>query len=207
VTGPDPDLDRALDALAETIRTLAHDLNQPLAAASNYIAAARQIASAQALSAKPLANALEKTSAQIARAADAVRLMRAALAPGEPQMTGCALHALIEAALASDGRGAALSLAAPDDRIFADPAQIEAALTLLFRAFGGEGLAIATASEAPGVRLELSAERADETAQQSLALAAAARILRAHDGEIATGDKNGRRLVTLRLPLASADGL
>jgi phosphoglycerate-specific signal transduction histidine kinase len=75
----------ALEAVAQIVQTMAHDLSQPLAAAANYLAVARQIARRQAAEAQSLGEALEKAAAQLTRATDVVRRMRASLATEEPQ--------------------------------------------------------------------------------------------------------------------------
>ncbi|HVU30064.1 MAG TPA: ATP-binding protein [Sphingomicrobium sp.] len=64
-------------AMSTMAGTLAHELNQPLTAASNYVAACRRFAGALEESARPLVNGLEQAEAQIQRAGSIIREARA----------------------------------------------------------------------------------------------------------------------------------
>lgn len=210
MSDPSLDRDQALDALADLARTLAHDLNQPLAAASNYVAVARQIANTQAPAATGLAAALEKTEGQIVRATEAVRRMRSALAPIEPEMAACSLHALIRQAWASaeaqPDNEAVLRLRAADDAILADAAQIEAALRhLLLVAGKSTADAIVTWSNDEAIVVELhgsAAKPGEHSPAATLEWAIAARILRAHDGMISLDRTDAGLAIRIVLPLA-----
>ena len=213
-----PDAEFALDALAEMARTLAHDLNQPLAAAANYLAAGRHLARRQAPGADALQESLEKAAGQIARASQAVRHMRLSLAPDAPELTEHSLHDLIRQTCAStefaNGKFD-LRLVAADDRVLADAAQIENALKFAIAAsgFGPEAAQIVTTrSDGRVIRAEIGAALpagADGLAktagtERALAWALAGRILRAHSGEAQRHDGPDGPMIRLTLPLAAA---
>jgi C4-dicarboxylate-specific signal transduction histidine kinase len=63
-------------AMGAMAATLAHELNQPLAAASNYVSACQQLALRLDEAAEPVVNGLGKADAQIQRAASIIRQAR-----------------------------------------------------------------------------------------------------------------------------------
>ena len=91
-----PNDEPALEAVTQIVLTMAHDLSQPLAAASNYLAVARQIARRQVAEAESLTEALAKAAAQVTRATEVIRGMRASLASDKPQTLDDLLRRLRE---------------------------------------------------------------------------------------------------------------
>jgi two-component system sensor kinase FixL len=143
--GPKPDLrdrpareDRLrgdrLALMADMTAALAHDLNQPLTAAANYLFAARRL-----VGGNPAAlAALDKTEAQLVRAGRIVGRLREFMARGEPETATQSLHEVIRAAreLAAPALSQAnvdlnLRLEAAQDLVLADRVEIEQALVSL----------------------------------------------------------------------------
>jgi two-component system CheB/CheR fusion protein len=130
-----------LDSMADMATALAHELNQPLAAASNYLTTARNMLGGEAASTpRPVDEALDKASAQMLRAGQIVSHMREFMARGEPDKVEQGLHELIRRAceLARPlGREAnveiILRLDAAEDAVLADRIQIEQAILNLMR--------------------------------------------------------------------------
>lgn len=87
-------------ALSTLARTIAHELNQPLSAASNYIGAVREIASDEA----GLSDLLDKAAAQIRRAADVLRSLRESVETGEMRRAPEPLNELVTEAVALAAR-------------------------------------------------------------------------------------------------------
>ena len=85
-----------LDSMADMATALAHELNQPLAAAANYLFTARHL-----LGAKPepadaaVDEALDKASSQMHRAGQIIAHLREFIARGEPDKMEQSLHELI----------------------------------------------------------------------------------------------------------------
>jgi signal transduction histidine kinase len=185
-----------LDWLADFGATLAHDLNQPLAAAGNYLSAARLMASAKSGAAPALDQAMDKAGAQIARASETLRRLRAALTPGEPQFRETSLHALLREASERVERSASadieLRLDAAEDRLLADEAQLEWALASLMHAAlkASDGVLAVLTWTAPGaVRIEILAPAAEEPqpraeARTAVGVSLARAIIEAHDGAL-----------------------
>ena len=158
-----------LDSMADMATALAHELNQPLAAASNYFALARQLASGEPP--KPeLQEALEKATGQLLRAGQIIAHLREFMARGEPNRVEQSLHALIRGAcdlMAPSMRERdvelTLHLDAAEDEVLADRVHIEQALVNLIRnameAMEGAAerkLTIATALQNGAIRTDVS---------------------------------------------------
>ncbi|MGO9420864.1 chemotaxis protein CheB [Roseiarcus sp.] len=130
-----------LDSMAGMATSLAHELNQPLAAASNYFSLARQLVADASHPPRPaLAEALDKASSQLMRAGQIIAHLREFMARGEPNRVEHSLHALIRRACdlaAPTAREAGveivLLLNAAEDEVFADSIHIEQALLNLIR--------------------------------------------------------------------------
>ncbi len=128
-----------LDSMADMATALAHELNQPLAAATNYFALARQIAGAG--SQPPmLEEALEKASGQLLRAGQIIAHLREFITRGEPNRVEQSLHALIRSAcdlvaplMRELSVELTLRLDAAEDEVLADRIHIEQALINLIR--------------------------------------------------------------------------
>lgn len=70
-------------ALGQLAAALAHEINQPLTAAGNYISACRRLATRDNLPSEPVIDALEKASRQMARAGEIVHRLRRLIETGE----------------------------------------------------------------------------------------------------------------------------
>ncbi|HZZ62324.1 MAG TPA: chemotaxis protein CheB [Roseiarcus sp.] len=147
-----------LDSMADMATALAHELNQPLAAAANYLFTARHI-----LGLKPggadaaVDDSLDKASAQMHRAGQIIAHLREFMARGEPDKIELGLHDLIKTTcelVAPSAREAGvdivLSLDAAEDEVLADRIQVEQAMVNLIRN------AIEAMSDAPRRRLTIS---------------------------------------------------
>ncbi|MBV9287539.1 MAG: PAS domain S-box protein, partial [Hyphomicrobiales bacterium] len=147
-----------LDSMANMATALAHELNQPLAAASNYLTAIRHMLGAEPPSTPQAVNeALDKASSQMLRAGQIVSHMREFMARGEPDKVEQSLHELIRRAcelarpLARETSvEIVLRLDAAEDTVLADRIQIEQAILNLMRN------AIEAMSDTPERRLTLS---------------------------------------------------
>jgi phosphoglycerate-specific signal transduction histidine kinase len=204
--------------LAEFGATLAHDLNQPLAAAGNYLSAARQIAARAQGAATPLLDpTLEKAAAQMTRASETLQRLRASLTPGEPQFVEASLHALLRQAAERVERRAqadfVFQFEAADDSVLADPRQIEQALaSLMEKALEAPEYALnITTWGAPGaIRVEILSRTTQEPAAPGLpaqsaafvALALAQAILDTHEGRLEAMPDGDGFAVTLPLAIA-----
>ena len=130
-----------IDSMAGMATALAHELNQPLAAASNYLAAARRMLGATAGPPQPEADqALDKASVQMLRAGQIISHIREFMAHGEPNKLEQSLHDLLRGAtelVRQTAREAdvqiALRLDAAEDVVLADRVQIEQAVVNLAR--------------------------------------------------------------------------
>lgn len=72
--------------MGQMASALAHEINQPLTAASNYLQAAKRLeARDDPTKAKQLVQALEQAAAQVERAAQILRRLRAFIKKGEPE--------------------------------------------------------------------------------------------------------------------------
>ena len=160
-----------LDSMADMATALAHELNQPLAAASNYLSVARHILDAQPQPHGPAINeTLDKASSQMMRASQIISHLREFMARGEPDKVEQSLHDLIRRTCELMTPSAkernvdiALLLNAADDTVLADKVQIEQALVNLMRnafdamdEFRERTLTIATGLENGMIRTEVS---------------------------------------------------
>ncbi len=128
-----------LDSMADMATALAHELNQPLAAASNYLSAARHMIGARTPS-HAVEEALDKGLAQMLRAGQIISHLREFMARGEPDKVEQSLHDLIRRACELVGASAneanveiVVKLDAPEDMVLADRVQIEQAMVNLMR--------------------------------------------------------------------------
>ncbi len=130
-----------LDSMANMATALAHEINQPLAAAANYLFTARHLLEMQTGPADArIDNALDKASSQMHRAGQIIAHLREFMARSEPDKTEQSLHDLIRRAcelVAPSARDAGteivLHLDAAEDAVLADPIQIEQAIFNLVR--------------------------------------------------------------------------
>ncbi len=130
-----------LTAIGGMAGALAHELNQPLAAAGVYLATAqRMLSRAPDERLAPVEDALERAGDQVARMGDMIRRLRGFVAHGEADKTHQSLHCLIReiaAAELPEGRTARLTLTlnldAQDDEVLMDRVQIGQVLSNLLR--------------------------------------------------------------------------
>jgi two-component system, chemotaxis family, CheB/CheR fusion protein len=147
-----------IDTMADMATALAHELNQPLAAAANYLFTARHV-----LASKPggadaaVDDSLDKASAQMHRAGQIIAHLREFMARGEPDKIELGLHDLIKTTVelvAPAARQAGIDIVtrldAGEDAVLADRVQVEQAMVNLIRN------AIEAMSDAPKRRLTIS---------------------------------------------------
>ena len=130
-----------LDSMANMATALAHEINQPLAAAANYLFTVRHL-----IGAKPgpsdtrVDEALDKASSQMHRAGQIITHLREFIARGEPDKIEQSLHELIRRAcelLAPSAKEATTEIVfhldAAEDTVLADRVQVEQAIFNLVR--------------------------------------------------------------------------
>jgi two-component system sensor kinase FixL len=130
-----------LTAMGEMAATLAHELNQPLAALGNYLSGSRRLlATPNAASLKAIAEALDKGAAQAQRAGQIIRRLRDFVSRGETEKKVERLSRLIEeaSALALIGareRGVRVEVKSDAlvETVLVDRIQIQQVLVNIFR--------------------------------------------------------------------------
>jgi two-component system sensor kinase FixL len=130
-----------LSAMGEMASALAHELNQPLAAISNYMNGSRRLLAASSDPNRPkLENALDRASEQAIRAGQIIRRLRDFVARGESEKRVESLSKLIEEAGALGLAGAReqgvqlrFNLNPHHDLVLVDRVQIQQVLVNLFR--------------------------------------------------------------------------
>jgi two-component system sensor kinase FixL len=130
-----------LNALGEMAGTLAHELNQPLTAATSYLAAARRISERNPGPANSRASeVLQKAAEQVTRAGEIIQRMRRFVQRGanDPQVES--ISAMLEGACSlmlaqarRDGVTVRLAPDRADDQVMADRTQIQQVLVNLIR--------------------------------------------------------------------------
>lgn len=158
---------RAISGLAAT---LAHNINQPLTAASAYLRAAQRLTGGLPKeSVAPIVGALDKAVTQILRAGQVVRSLSELVAQGEPDKTLVSVNSLIEETLslfdaeaAEAGVSISKRLTKDDDCIVADRVQIRHVLANLIRNaieamqdLPRRELLVSTARQAAAIRVEI----------------------------------------------------
>ncbi|MEQ8700987.1 MAG: PAS domain S-box protein [Bauldia litoralis] len=130
-----------LSAMGEMASTLAHEINQPLSAITNYISGSRRLLDSKAEGADTkLRDALDKAADQALRAGQIIRHLREFVSRGESEKRGESVSRMIEeaAALALVGakeRGIRVryEIASDISHVLADRVQIEQVLLNLIR--------------------------------------------------------------------------
>lgn len=127
-------------AMGEMASALAHELNQPLAAITNYMNGAKRILASDNVEATLLSEAIEKSADQAGRAGDIIRRLREFLERGETDKSATSVAELVKetAALAfvgaeEHGVEVRLELSPEIDRVFVDRIQIQQVLVNLVR--------------------------------------------------------------------------
>jgi two-component system sensor kinase FixL len=130
-----------LSAMGEMASALAHELNQPLAAISNYMKGSRRLlASSEDPNATKIATAMDRAAEQALRAGQIIRRLRDFVARGESEKRVESLSKLIEEAGALGLTGAReqgillrFNLNPDCDLVLVDRVQIQQVLVNLFR--------------------------------------------------------------------------
>jgi two-component system sensor kinase FixL len=130
-----------LTAMGEMASTLAHELNQPLSAISNYLKGARRILDGKAQNAQALVvEALDKASDQSLRAGQIISRLRNFVARGEAERKVESLSKLLEEASAlalvgakDQGVKVRFDLDTTNDLVFADKVQVQQVVLNLIR--------------------------------------------------------------------------
>jgi two-component system sensor kinase FixL len=89
-----------LSVMGQMASTMAHELNQPLTAVTNYLEAGRQLLTTGAGGPERIGEMMEKAIAQAQRAGDVIRRLRGFVAKGETERRIQSLNRLVEEALA-----------------------------------------------------------------------------------------------------------
>jgi two-component system sensor kinase FixL len=89
-----------LSVMGQMASTMAHELNQPLTAITNYLEAGRQLLITGAEGAERIGELMEKAIAQAQRAGDVIRRLRAFVSKGETERRVHNLNQLVEESLA-----------------------------------------------------------------------------------------------------------
>jgi signal transduction histidine kinase len=144
-------------AAGEMAAALAHELNQPLTAASTYARAAQMIAGGEAEDRVLLTRTLDKLAAETGRAADVVRRLRDFFRSGTTRLVPASLGELAARAVARMREmhaGVELEFpgASGPDRVMADETQIEVVLRNLL----ANAVEASRANARPRVQLEIA---------------------------------------------------
>lgn len=127
--------------MGQMASALAHEINQPLAAASNYLHAAKRLGARRDPAQGPLIDeALDKAAGQVERASQILRRLRTFIRKGEPELAPEAIAKLIEegSAIALVGareRGVTVHLQTAADlpAVLVDKIQIQQVIVNLMR--------------------------------------------------------------------------
>jgi len=129
-----------LSVMGQMASTMAHELNQPLTAVTNYIEAGRHLISSGAASPERIADLMEKAVAQAQRAGEVIRQLRQFVSKGETERRVQNLNQLVEEALALGLVGArqlgvrvSLELDHELPPVMVDPVQIQQVVLNLVR--------------------------------------------------------------------------
>ncbi|HWB49503.1 MAG TPA: PAS domain S-box protein [Stellaceae bacterium] len=129
-----------LSVMGQMASTMAHELNQPLTAVTNYLEAGRHLLSAGAAAPERIADLMEKAVAQAQRAGEVIRQLRQFVSKGETERHTQNLNQLVEEALAlglvgARQLGVRVSLDLDHDLppVVVDPVQIQQVILNLVR--------------------------------------------------------------------------
>ena len=89
-----------LSVMGQMASTMAHELNQPLTAVTNYLEAGRHLISLGTVAPERVADLMEKAIAQAQRAGEVIRQLRQFVSKGETERRTQNLNQLVEEALA-----------------------------------------------------------------------------------------------------------
>jgi two-component system, LuxR family, sensor kinase FixL len=129
-----------LSVMGQMASTMAHELNQPLTAVTNYLEAGRHLISAGAAPPERIADLMEKAVTQAQRAGEVIRQLRQFVSKGETERRTQNLNQLVEEALAlglvgARQLGVRVSLELDHDLppVTVDPVQIQQVIVNLVR--------------------------------------------------------------------------
>ena len=129
-----------LSSMAEMAAALAHELNQPLAAAANYLEAAQRLLQAFPELPPQVGEALDSAASQMLRAGRIVSHLHEFISRGDPEKIQQSLHAIIRQTCELAGPlikehkvTLILHLEAQKDSVLADKVQIQQVLVNLMR--------------------------------------------------------------------------
>ena len=132
-----------VNAMGTMAMTLAHELNQPLSAASNFVAAARRLSVRSALeNASDMRAALDEANTQILRAGEIIRRLRPLVRSGAANRRPVSIASAVDGAssLLRAAGAPAIKITAQIDPgaaiVLADEVQLEQVLLNLFRNAG-----------------------------------------------------------------------
>jgi signal transduction histidine kinase len=212
--GDDPAARRTFDAVAAAI---AHDVNQPLAAAVAYLHTARRFAGATEPAPPSVAETLDKAAAQLTRAGRLVTHLREFLVHGPPRFAPLGLNALVRETIGPH-RGdlaAAPKLDARRDEVCADRTQIEQLLMdILAAAANARATAptVATSSDAATASVAVTFAPPSDSAsvepeRWSVDISIWRAVVEANRGVFRVDRRpDGGLTVAFALPLASSPG-
>jgi two-component system, LuxR family, sensor kinase FixL len=209
-----------LSVMGQMASTMAHELNQPLTAVSNYLEAARHLLSLGASAPEQIGDLMEKAVAQAQRAGEVIRQLRQFVAKGETERHTQNLNQLVEEALAlgllgARQSGVRVSLELDHDLppVLVDPVQIQQVVLNLVRnameameamerrelmiatRIAGEEVEVSVADTGPGIAAEL-AERlfqpfvTTKKTGMGLGLSICREIVEAHHGHLTTATRS-----------------
>lgn len=218
--------------MADMTAALAHEINQPLTAATNYLSALRRL-----VGGNPAAVAvLDKTESQLVRAGRIVARLREYTARGDPERVTQSLHEVIRGirevaapALKQANVDLTLRLDAAQDLVLVDRVEIERALVSLIgnaiNAIGGSAdrrvtIATSLANEAIQTDIDWRPEMSEPTDAGPIEpldstnvdrvgdeLSIARAIIDAHHGGVwATRRPSGGGMLSFALPLEARSG-
>jgi K+-sensing histidine kinase KdpD len=195
--------------------TIAHDLNQPLAAAVAYLQSARRLIAAESAEgrASSVVETLDKAAAQLTRAGRLVAGLRDFLAHGPSRLAPVDLHALIRETVGACESAPALRLDARSAVVLADRAQIEQLLEAVLAhaplAPPARAATVVTASDSALATIEIDfparpAAQAGESESWACELSIWRAIVEAHRGAFRiAATAEGGSMIAFSLPLAT----
>lgn len=203
-----------VSAVGTMAGSLAHELNQPLAAIANYAAAARMMLASESQPIERIREALQQAASEALRAGQIVHRLRRFIAKGEVQRRAESLTSIVREALAiahSDaaarGTHTKLKLAANADAVIADRIQLQQVvfnlvrnaveamvdgpdqeLTIVSRG-AGDRVELLIADRGPGLPPEVQAHLFEpfvttKASGMGIGLSICRSIMRAHGGDI-----------------------
>lgn len=129
-----------LSVMGQMASTMAHELNQPLTAVTNYLEAGRHLISSGAAPPARIADLMERAVAQAQRAGEVIRQLRQFVSKGETERRMQSLNQLVEEALAlglvgarQSGVRVSLDLDHQLPPVLVDPVQIQQVILNLVR--------------------------------------------------------------------------